>query len=263
MKPLLALLALSVLLVAGCEDGSSTDTGKMPNASRSGLEGTITVSAAKSLTDAFTRIADDFSAANPNVEVKLNFDASSTLSTQIVEGSPVDVFASADDANMARLTKEGLIAGEPVVFARNVLVIVTKPGNPEGITTPADLADAGVISLCGENVPCGRYAGEVLEKADTTIDESNVTRGQNAATTLSAVSEGDATAGIVYLTDARAAGDTVEIVSIPTDVNVVATYPIGVLEESGNAEVAEAFMAYVLGAEGQAVLSDYGFLPPT
>ncbi len=147
--------------------------------------------------------------------MSLNFDSSSTLATQILEGAPADVFASADEESTARLTDENLIAGEPQVFARNELVIVTKPGNPEGISGLADLADAGVISLCGEQAPCGRYAAEALSNAGVRIDEASITRGQNVGATLTAVAEGDAVAGIVYVTDARSAGDAVEAVEIP------------------------------------------------
>ncbi len=270
LKLLFALSTVSMFFVAGCSSDDTTDTGSSSTTaggssttSGSDLEGTITVSGATSLTDAFTQIAEDFSAANPGVEVTFNFGASSALSTQILEGAPADVFASADDANMTKLTDESLIAGEPAIFATNELVIITKPGNPEGIASLADLADAGVIALCGEEVPCGKYAAEALESAGLTIDESNVTRGENVGATLTAVAEGDAVAGIVYVTDAKSAGDTVEAVTIPPEVNVVATYPIGVLEASGNAEVAEAFLAYVLCDEGQAVLAEFGFLPPT
>lgn len=271
LKMLFALLALSMLFLAGCGDDGSDDESSSDGSSTttegsteptSDLEGEITVSAATSLTDVFTEIADDFSAENPDVEVTFTFDSSSTLSTQILEGAPSDVYASADEANMIKLTDEDLIAGEPETFATNQLVIVTKPGNPEGIESLEDLTDAGVISLCGEEVPCGRYAQEVLDNAGVTIDESNVTRGQNVGATLTAVTEGDAVAGIVYVTDAEGVGDAVEAVAIPEEVNVIATYPIGVLEASGNAEVAEAFMAYVLGDEGQAVLKEYGFLAP-
>ena len=276
LKLLLALLAVSTLFVTGCggddadqtgssstaAGGSSTTAGGSPTTSGSELEGTITVSAAASLREVFDQIGDGFSAANPGAEVTFNFDSSSTLSTQILEGAPADVYASADVANMTKLTDESLIAGDPEIFARNELVIITKPGNPQGIATLADLADAGVISLCGEDVPCGRYAKEALDNAGVTIPESSVTRGQNATAALAAVAEGDAVAGVVYVTDAASAGDTVEAVSIPSEVNVIATYPIGVLEASGDAEVAEAFMAYVLGDEGQAVLAENGFLPP-
>jgi molybdate transport system substrate-binding protein len=261
-----ALTAVLVQLLAGCGSGGSEGSaaaGGGAATDASGLTGTITVSGATSLKAAFTQVGEDFTAANPGVELTFTFDASSSLATQILEGAPADVFASADEANMTKLTDEGLIAGEPEVFATNELVIVTKPGNPEGIETLADLAGAGVISLCGEEVPCGTYATEALEGAGVTLSESSVTRGQNAGATLTAVTQGDAVAGIVYVSDAESAGDAVEAVSIPSEANVVATYPIGALEASGSADAAKAFTAYVLSDEGQAVLQEYGFLPPT
>lgn len=223
----------------------------------------LTVSAATSLTGAFTEIGDDFTAANPGVEVTFNFDASSALAAQIIEGAPADVVASADEANMAKLTDPGLIEGDPQVVARNELVIVTKPGNPAGIDDLADLASAGVISLCGEEVPCGKYAEEALTKAGVTIDESSVTRGQNVGATLTAVTDGDAVAAIVYVTDAANAGDAIEAVEIPADVNAIATYPIGVVAATAHGDVADAFIEWVLGDDGQAVLADHGFLPPS
>lgn len=221
----------------------------------------ITVSAAASLTDAFTEIGEDFEAANPDTTVTFTFDSSGTLSDQILEGAPVDVFASADETNMEELTAEDLVAGEPTAFATNELVIVTKPGNPEGIETLDDLVDAGVVALCAEDAPCGRFAAEVLDGAGVSIPEESVTRGQNVRATLTAVTEGDAVAGIVYVTDAESAGDAVEAVEIPDDQNAVAVYPIGVLAEAAEPEVAEAFAAYVASGEGQAVLDEYGFLP--
>jgi molybdate transport system substrate-binding protein len=263
----LALLAGSALVLWGCSDDGTATGGTREDApattgAAGALEGTITVSAATSLTDAFTRIGDDFTADNPDAEVTFNFDSSSTLSAQILEGAPADAYAPADESNMAELTAEDLVAGAPAVFARNELVIITKPGNPEGITELADLADVGVVSLCGEDVPCGRYAAEALEAAGVEIPESDVTRGQNVGATLTAVAEGDAVAGIVYVTDALGAGDAVGTVPIPAEANVVAVYPIGVLAASEEADVAEAFMAHVLGADGQAVLEELGFLPP-
>jgi molybdate transport system substrate-binding protein len=246
-------VAATLIPLAGCS--SETTASSEP-------EGAITVAAATSLTDAFTAIADDFEDANPGVEVTFTFDSSSTLSTQILEGAPADVYASADAANMTTVADESLLAGDPAIFARNELVIITKPGNPEGITSLTDLADAGVIALCGEDVPCGTYAGEALEAAGVTIDESSITRGQNAGATLTAVAEGDAVAGVVYVTDARSAGDTIDAVTIAADANVTATYPIGVLEAADDAAVADAFLAYVLSDAGQAVLEEHGFLPP-
>lgn len=268
MKPnprlVLAALAAAALVLAGCGASSTTsETTSAGSATTSGAElsGKITVSGGTSLTEAFTKIGKDFSAAHPGVEVAFNFDSSTTLSTQILAGAPADVFAPADEANMTKLTDKYLIAGEPQVFVRNELVIVTKPGNPKGIKSLADLPTSGVISLCGEKVPCGKYAAESLQKAGVTIDESNITRGQDVGAALTAVAEGDAVAGIVYVTDAKKAGGAVEAVPIPAEVNVIATYPIGVVAASTNIDVAKAFMAYVLGDEGQAVLAEYGFVP--
>jgi molybdate transport system substrate-binding protein len=258
---LFALTAVAAVLVAGCGSGDDSSGTTSGTGSASDPEGTITVSAAASLTDAFTRIGDDFMAANPGVEVTFNFDSSSTLATQIIEGAPADVYASADEANMAKLTEEGLIAGEPEVFARNGLVIVTQPGSPDGITGLAGLADVGVVSLCGEEVPCGKYADQVLGGAGVSIPEGNVTRGQNVTATLTAVTDGDAVAGIVYSSDAARAGDTVEAVTIPTEQNVIAVYPIGVVTATGNSDAAEAFLAHVSSREGQRVLEESGFLP--
>ena len=272
---LLAVLATLAFVGAGCSSttdttstggGSSTSTAgasgsSAPGTSASDLTGTITVSAAASLTAPFTTIGEDFMATNPDTTVELNFDSSGTLSKQILDGAPADVFASADQATMTKLTDAGLIAGEPPVFARNQLAIVVKEGNPKGITSLADLATAGTISLCGTEVPCGRYADQILREAGVTIAPDVITRGQNVKATLAAVAEGDADAGIVYVTDIT--GGTVEAVTIATAQNAVATYPIGVLQASTNAATAEAFLAYVLGAEGQAVLEAAGFLPPT
>jgi molybdate transport system substrate-binding protein len=250
-------------LVAGCsDDGAGSDASTTTTRAASTVTGSITVSDAASLTEAFEAIGADFTAANPDAEVTFNPGPSSTLATQIEGGAPADVFASADEANMDRLLTANLVDGEPVVFAQNQLVIVTKPGNPEGIETLADLATAGVISLCAETVPCGRYAGGVLQRASVTIPETSVTRGQDVKATLAQVTTGDAVAAIVYVTDAQTAGDDVEAVTIPDAQNAIATYPIAVLSGSGNKEAAQAFVDAVLSGQGQATLRSYGFLPP-
>jgi len=256
---------LLVVTAAACgSNGSDASTASTTTATApTNLSGSITVSAAASLTEAFTEIGTDFESRHPGTTVTLTFDSSGTLSDQIVSGAPVDVFASADEANMTKVADEDLIAGDPEAFARNALVVVTKPGNPEKVQKLADLADIGVVSLCAQDAPCGKFAADVLAKADVTIDEGSITRGQNAKATLAAVTEGDAVAGIVYVTDALAAGAGVETVEIPSDDNVVATYPIAVLADAGNGPVADAFVAYVMSADGQAVLADHGFLPPS
>lgn len=270
-RPALALaLIVSLLLVlAACASSGgdrSTPTSPRPpagsTASATERGGSILVSAAASLNGAFTEIGKDFEAANPGTEVTFTFDSSSALATAITSGAPSDVFASADTANMDVLVAAHDVDGTPTTFARNRLAIVTKPGNPTGITTLADLASAGVISLCGADVPCGRFAAQALHEAGVTIPESSVTRGQNATATLTAVTTGDAVAGIVYVTDARSAGDAVDTVSIPDADNAVATYPAAVLTGSKHAALARAFVAYVASAKGQAVLKADGFLPP-
>ena len=256
-----ALLAVSALLVAGCGSSAGSTT-KATTTTAQGLKGEITVSAASSLTEAFDKLGADFHAAHPNATVRATYDSSTILSSQIIEGAPADLFASADETNMAALTGKHLVAGKPEDFARNELVIVTKPGNPEGITTLADLAGVGVVSLCGADVPCGKFAEQALDKANVAVDEGSITRGQNAKATLTAVTEGDAVAGIVYVTDARAAGAKVDAVPIPADLNVIATYPIAVLKGTSDAPVAQAFEDYVLSPAGQATLQEFGFLAP-
>lgn len=269
---LIALFVGLLGLVVSCGsdggEGSPSDgstTSAAGGGGTSELAGEITVAAAASLTEAYTKIGRDFEEANPDTKVTFTFDSSGTLSRQIINGAPVDVFASADEANMAKLVDQDLVDGKPVRFARNELAIVAEPGNPEGIEVLADLADladVGIVSLCGADVPCGKFAEQVLSEAKVEIPESSVTRGQNVKATLTAVTEGDAVAGIVYVTDALAAGDQVETITIPADENAVALYPVAVLRDAGNAEAAIAFADYVVSAKGQAVLEGFGFGPP-
>ena len=264
----LVVLALALGACGSSSDEGTTTTGADGSASRSLVtcraSGEITVAAAASLTEAFTTIGDQMEAACEDAAITFTFDSSGKLSEQILSGAPVDVFASADEGNAEKVADEAVGAPEP--FARNQLVIVTKPGNREGIASLADLADpadAGVVALCAEDAPCGRFAGQALEAASVDIDEGRVTRGQNAKATLTAVTEGDAVAGIVYVTDARAAGDGVEAVAIPEDQNVIATYPVVAIDGPGDDDLADAFVAYLQTDAAQQVLADAGFLAPT
>lgn len=171
------------------------------------------------------------------------------------------MFASADASNMDKLVAAGLVDGTATVFARNRLAIVVKPGNPAGVASLADLADAGVVSLCADTAPCGKYADQILASAGVTIPADRVTRGQNVKATLTAVSNGDADAGIVYATDASASAE-VERIDIPDADNAIASYPIGVLASSANAGLARSFVDYVVGTDGLEVLRSAGFLAP-
>ena len=259
----IAVLAVGAVGLSGCgDDDDSGSSGSTTTAAASKLSGTITISAAASLTEAFGDIDAAFTKANPDVKVTPTFDSSSILAQQILAGAPADGFASADEANMKKVTDAGAIEGTPIVFARNSLVIVTKPGNPQNIDSLEDLATAGVISLCGEDVPCGKYAKQILDGAQVVIPETSVTRGQNVKTTLNAVTNGDAVAGIVYATDARTAAEEAETVKIPDAQNAIATYPYGVVKASTSQDIATAYGEFLVSDEGQKILGDYGFLPP-
>lgn len=264
-----ALVVAPLLLLVGCggsDDGAgaSTTSAEPTTAAAGAVTGAITVSAAASLTDVFTAIGDAFTLANPDAEVAFNFGSSGQLATQIVEGAPADVAAFADTAPMDALDAASLLAAPAEVFATNRLVLVTPPGNPAGITTLADLgsADAGTVSLCVATAPCGKFAGQLLASAAVTIDESRVTRGQDVRATLAAVTQGDADAAIVYVTDATAAGDAVDVVALPEADEVVASYPIAAVAAAGSPEVAEAFVAFVLGPTGRQLLDEAGFGAP-
>lgn len=250
-RRLTGLVLLIAMVVIGCgDDGGSSNP-----------RGSITVSAAASLRGAFAEIGEAFTDANREVEVLFNFDSSSNLANQILEGAPAHVFASADQESMAQLMYLEAVEPEVEVFARNHMAIVVPPDNPAGISGLDDLANGGVISLCGESVPCGRYAAEVLTNAGVSIEESRVTRGQNATATLTAVTEGDAVAAIVYATDAAAAGESAKVIENPAELDVTASYPIGVVAGTDNKATAEAFVEFVLGDAGQSILASYGFLP--
>lgn len=238
-----ALLALTVLLPA------------RTNAAE------ITVSAAASLTAAFGAIAEAFGKAQPAVVVRTNFAGSSTLVQQIREGAPVDVFASADESNMAKLVAAGEVAGTPVVFARNRLAILVARGNPKKIGGIADLAKPGLlVSLCAPGVPAGKYAREIFAKAGVVVPESSQELDVKAV--VSRVVLGEADAGIVYTTDVLAAGEKVEAVAIPDALNVVARYPVAVLVHAKQPDLARALVAYLVSSDGQTILQRFGFLPP-
>jgi molybdate transport system substrate-binding protein len=223
--------------------------------------GTIVVSAASSLTDAFTSLGGEFRRADRAVRVSFNFNASSTLAAQIEQGAPADVFASADQTTMDRLVRARLIRGRPTLFAQNRLAIAVAPGNPKRIRVLADTLRSGVtLVLCAPSVPCGTFARQAYERRGLHV--GNVATGLNVRDTLSKVTLGEADAAVVYVTDVQAARGAVTGVPIPPAQNVRARYPIGVVAGSPHVAAATAFVQYTRSAAGQATLRRFGFLAP-
>jgi molybdate transport system substrate-binding protein len=248
------LIAVTVGLVSTCGPAGPVRAGQ------SGPTGTLTVFAASSLNAAFTRIGADFEKRHPGTMVRFSFAGSSSLAVQIQEGALGDVFASADEPNMQKLIQAGLTAESPIVFARNDLEIVVGKGNPKHINALADLARPGlVVVLCAPAVPCGHYAAQALQKAGVSVKQAS--QEADVKSVLSKVALGEADAGLVYVTDVKAAGDAVEGVRIPSVLNVVAEYPIVILKDSQNTALARAFVSYVL-TDGRRTLARYGFTNP-
>ena len=245
---------------AACSSSTSTATTTSTTATR--LTGSITVSAASSLTGTFTQLGSSFQRLHPGTTVMFNFGSSGALATQIVSGAPADVFASASPSDMTTVQAAHLVSGTPVTFARNRLEIVVKPGNPLGIHSLADLDKAAVVAICVSTAPCGSTAEEALAKAGVTLPTSKVSLGANVDATLAQVTTGDADAAIVYVTNAVTVGTQGVAVPIPPSQNVATSYPIAVLTTSANRPLASAWVAYVLGPVGRATLLHAHFLPP-
>ena len=242
-----AATLLAVAALAGCASDPATQGA-----------GDLTVSAAASLTEAFTQIADDFEAENPGTTVRLNFGGSSSLAEQVAAGAPVDVLATASLATMAGVVADGH-AEESTTFARNSVTIAVPPGNPAGITSLADLSREGVrVAECAPEVPCGAAAATTLQNAG--VDLTPVTLDPDVKTVLGRVASGEVDAGLVYATDVKTADVT--DVTIPGDVAATTDYAIAVIRDSGQPDRARAFVQYVMGEAGQQVLAEYGFGTP-
>lgn len=229
------------------------------------LAQTIVVSAASSLTESFLELATMFEARNEGVRVDLNLAGSSTLAAQIVQGAPVSVFASANDAQMNVVVDAGLIEGEPSVFARNRLVVITPPGSP--VRALEDLASDGVtLVLAGPEVPVGAYARAALSAMNATYGEgferaalaNVVSEEPNVRLVAAKIGLGAADAAIVYATDALAL-EGVDTLRIEDEANVLADYPVAALADAPHPEIARAFVAFVLSPEAGAVLASHGF----
>ena len=251
----LALVFAAIIgLGARCGDDKPKESASTTTA---GLSGNLTVLGAASLSEAFKEIGTAFEAKHPGSKVTFSFDASSALATQANAGAPADVFASADQANMKKVTDAGNATG-PKVFAHNKLAIIVAKGNPKKVTGLTDFNKVSFV-LCAPEVPCGKYGAEALNKAGVKAQPKSLETNVKAVVTK--VTTGAVDAGIGYVTDAKAAAANAEGIQIPDAQNVIAEYPMAVLKQSTNANLAYAFFDYVLGPEAQATLAKYGFAP--
>ncbi|MCB9878840.1 MAG: molybdate ABC transporter substrate-binding protein [Planctomycetes bacterium] len=243
-----ACLLLAGLAACGAEDRASRPQKVM-------------VFAAASLTAAFGALEQAFEQREPECDVELHFAGTPQLVLQVREGAPVDVFASADEANMQRVVDAGKVVGAPVSFAENRLTIVTAAGNPKNVRSLADLArDDLRVVLCGPEVPAGRYARQALQKAG--VEVASVSDEPSVKAVVNKVALGEVDAGIVYVTDATAAAAQVAAVPVPDQHNVAARYPIAVLGAGRAHALGERFVAFVCSPDGQTVLRRFGFSPP-
>jgi len=284
-RRLAAVLVTLVTVLAACSGTAAATATLVPTAApptptappasvpASGATGSLTIYAASSLTAAFTEMQTAYQTAAPGVTLTLSFGASSTLEAQIEQGAPADVFASADTSNPQKLVDQGLAAGAITTFAGNLLTVIVPPANPAGVQTPADLAKPGLkLVAAGDTVPITKYANMLLANLAqqpgypasfvAAVAANIVSKEDNVAAVVSKIELGEGDAAIVYVTDASTAGSKVTTITVPTAANVPATYGAVAVKASPNAAAAAAFITWLAGPDGQAILATYGFLPP-
>jgi molybdate transport system substrate-binding protein len=244
------LTAVSVLMIfplTACGGGGGDD------------DTTITVLAASSLTGTFTELGKEFEEQHPGVTVKFAFDSSATLAQQATQGAPADVLATADTATMD--SAKAAQAAPPKVFATNVLVLATPADNPAHVTRFADLDQSSVkFVMCVPTAPCGKVGQALLDRDH--ITGRPVSQEVDVKSVLAKLTEGEADAGLVYTTDAVAAGDQVRQIQIPGSGEEITTYPIVALDQSQHSDLAQDFVDLVTGSTGRQVLLKAGFGRP-
>jgi molybdate transport system substrate-binding protein len=270
MNRFLYLTLLLALSIAGCTSTVAPSAAPALPPATEPEPGTLNIFAAASLTDAFAEIGVNFEAANPGVTVTFNFAGSQALRTQIEEGAPADVFASANTKEMDTLVAGAFVANDaPQMFLTNELVIIVPEGNPAGVDNVESLSRLGLkLVLAAEEVPVGRYSREAFDLMNAQFGSdfkdkvlANVVSNEdNVKQVVAKVQLGEADAGIVYTSDAVPAPE-LPVVEIPAEMNVIAEYPIAPLTAATNPDLAAAFVEYVLAPEGQAVLQKWGFGP--
>jgi molybdate transport system substrate-binding protein len=274
------LTSVLLLVLAACSSGgaassapAATATAASPTPAPSAAPVELTIYAAASLKGALEKAKASYETANPGTSLTLSTDSSSALETQIEQGAPADVFLSADTANPKKLVDKGLAEGAAVPFAGNKLTIIVPTSNPAGITSPADLAKAGVkVIAAGDEVPITRYATQLVDNLAREAGypatfaaayAANVaSKEDNVKAVVAKIELGEGDAGIVYVTDAKAS-TKVTTLDVPEAANVPATYDGVVVKASSNAAAAGAFLDWFAGPDGQAILGGLGFLPPS
>ncbi len=285
---LVVFLMIFVLVLAAC-DGASTATTEQnertasspaspaastsPAAAAPKIDGTVTVFAAASLTDAFNEMGKALETANPGVKVAFNFAGSQKLRTQLQQGARADVFVSANEKQMQSAQEDGTIASDPKIFVHNKLVVIVPVQNEAGINELKDLAKPGIkLVFAQKDVPVGGYSREILDKMSqdpaygsdfaTKVLANLVSDETDVKAVVSKVQLGEADAGIVYSSDVTpAVRDAVKVIDIPDQFNVIANYPIATAKDGENATGGQAFIDYVLSAAGQETLKKHGFIP--
>jgi molybdate transport system substrate-binding protein len=267
-----AVLAALLLALTGCSGSSAADSDAASPSSAAQnsdeIAGTLTVFGAASLTDVFTELGDQLMADHPGLDVQFNFAGSSALATQVTQGAPADVFASADEVQMAKVADADL-AENPEVFATNPLMLAVPVDNPLGIHLPegggipsfAEILDHDVtMAVCAPEVPCGAAAAKVLDAAGMSAYPD--TYEDDVRAVLTKVELGEVDAGLVYVSDVHAAGDKILAFGFSESSQAINRYPISVLADSPNPAAARAFVDLVLSDDGQQILRGAGFLEP-
>jgi molybdate transport system substrate-binding protein len=252
----IAPAAVAALALAAC--GSSSTAG--PSATPDALSGSMTVFAASSLTSAFNTAEQALEVDHPGFTAKYSYAGSQSLMTQIINGAPADVIATANTTSMAQLVAKGLV-NTPEKFCQNKLEIIVAPGNPKNIKSLADLVNPAIAVVIGDpSVPVGDYAKAVLTAAGLKLTPKSLQLDD--AEVVQQVESGNADAALVFVTDVLSAGGKVTGVPIPDAQNKVGTYEIAVLKASSNMAAAQAFVTSAVSGDVQAELKTAGFLPP-
>lgn len=283
MKSRLVVLlsSLAIVLAACSSTGASAVPSSVPVGSASAVPALspsatpvdLTIYGAASLKGVLEKSKSAYESSHPGITLTIATDSSSALETQIEQGAPAEVFLSADTTNPQKLVDKGLAMGDPVTFARNKLTVVVPTANPAGITSPADLAKAGVkVIAAGDNVPITKYAIQLVANlakepgypADfaTAYAANIVSKEDNVKALIAKIELDEGDAGIVYVTDARSSSK-VKTIDVPDSANVPATYDGVVVKASKSQDAARAFLDWFAGPDGQVILASFGFLPPS